>query len=432
MKKVLIIAYYWPPSGGSGVQRWLKFSKYLPRYNWKPIVYTPENPDFSIQDSSLEKDIPKEVTVLKRPIWEPYSWYKKFLKSSKAKVSNSGVVDTNSKSFFNYVANWIRGNVFIPDPKVYWVKPSVNYLSKYLNKNRIDAIISTGTPHSMHLIALALSKEFKIPWIADFRDPWSQLDMLDSYHITLRNNKKYEKLEKSVLNQANVSITTSWTWANDFKKLGATRVETITNGYDETDFTQKNVKNEKFVISHFGLMNHLRSPKLFFKALNEAAKENNTLLEDLEIHLGGTIDPNIRKEIESYHEIKKKVVFYDYLSHPEVIDWYHKSSILLLLLFNSESGKGNIPGKVFEYLATQKAIIAFGPQRGDAYKIMEETSNSYFEYDQVDINSLKDEILTIYKNWKTNEYSENIEDIKKYSRRNLTRQLANILEEITS
>ncbi len=432
MKKVLIIAYYWPPSGGSGVQRWLKFSKYLPTFNWQPIIYTPENPDFSIQDLSLEKDIPKEATVLKRPIWEPYSWYKKFLKSSKAKVSNSGVVDTNSKSFFNYIANWIRGNIFIPDPKVYWVKPSVKYLKEYLKQNRIDVIISTGTPHSMHLIPLALCKELDIPWIADFRDPWSQLDMLDNYHITKSNKKKYQELERAVLKSADVSITTSWTWANDFKKLGANRVETITNGYDASDFRQTSIKSEKFVISHFGLMNHLRSPKQFFNALDEASKMNASLLEDLEIHLGGTIDPNIRKEIESYQELKDKVVFYDYLSHPEVIQWYHKSSILLLLLFNSESGKGNIPGKVFEYLATQKPIIAFGPHKGDAYQIMEETSNSYFEYDQVDIISLKENILSIYEDWKSGKESENKEDIESYSRENLSRQLVSILEEITS
>ena len=132
-KKILIITYYWPPSAGSGVQRWLKFAKYLPQYHWKPIVYTPENPDFSVQDTSLLKDIPAECEVLKQPIWEPYRLYRKlsFFRKNKNSI-NFGVVKTDKKSLANRLVLWLRGNFFVPDPRVFWVRPSVKFLNNYI------------------------------------------------------------------------------------------------------------------------------------------------------------------------------------------------------------------------------------------------------------------------------------------------------------
>ncbi|MEQ8423858.1 MAG: glycosyl transferase, partial [Cyclobacteriaceae bacterium] len=203
-KKVLIITYYWPPSGGSGVQRWLKFVKYLTRMGWEPYVYTPENPSFTIKDPSLDKDVPNSVEVLKLPIWEPYQlffWLQGI--AGKRKTQQSDLISTGKKSLFQKVSSWIRGNFFIPDARIYWVKPSVTFLSGFIGANQIGRIITTGPPHSIHLIGLKLKKKLpEIQWIADFRDPWSEWDLLDTLSLTSWARSRHRKLERSVLSTA--------------------------------------------------------------------------------------------------------------------------------------------------------------------------------------------------------------------------------------
>ena len=170
MKKVLIITYYWPPAGGSGVQRWLKFSKYLPENGWKPYIFTPDSPSFQIKDEDLFSDIHIETEVWKTPIWEPYSLKDKLF--GKSESSNAGVIQ-NKYSIKNKIMNWVRGNIFIPDPKVFWVRPSIKLLSKKIKEEGITHVVSTGPPHSMQLIALGLKKQNPdLKWVADFRDPW--------------------------------------------------------------------------------------------------------------------------------------------------------------------------------------------------------------------------------------------------------------------
>lgn len=432
MKRVLIIAYYWPPSGGSGVQRWLKFAKYLPQFGWEPIIYTPENPDFSLYDESLLADIPKEVKVIKQPIWEPYSLGRKLMGRKKDEKSSAGVV--SNVSLKGKVMNWIRGNLFIPDPKVFWRKPSVKFLTDYLKANPVDAIISTGTPHSMHLIALDLKNQIGLPWLADFRDPWSELDMLKSYNILPPIMKIYRKLEKVVITNSDVNIITSKTWAKDLEALGAKKVEVITNGFDEADFNFKIEPYNDFVVSHFGLLNHLRNPINFWKALNALCEEDSAFNDKLKIHLGGTIAKENLDEIKKFPLLKEKLKVFPYLSHEEVIQEYLKSSLLLLLLFNSDSGKGNIPGKVFEYVASGRPIIGFGSAKGDSADIIEKVNGEFFLY-STNHQKLMDSIKNIFYS-SVDSNQERDKDQSKagelYSRKNLTKQLVAQLETITS
>ena len=430
MRRVLIIAYYWPPSAGSGVQRWLKFAKYLPEFGWQPVIYTPKNPDFEIQDVSLLKEIPEQVEVLKKDIWEPYSLHRLFFGNKADKIKSAGVVTASKSSWKSYLSNWIRGNVFIPDPKIFWVKPSVKFLKTYLSRHPVDLIISTGTPHSMHLIAKRLKTDIKIPWIADFRDPMSKLDMLESYHISSRNFRKYQDLEQSVIKQADIVLTTSEVWRRDFDDLGANRSECITNGYDESDFAGEVEPYKKFVISHFGLLNHLRNPIQLWKALAELCEENSEFKDDLSIHVGGTIDQDVIEEIRAYNDLNKRLQMFDYLSHGKVIEEYLKSSVLLLLLFNSKSGTGNIPGKLFEYLAAKKPIIAFGKGDGDSKEIIIKTqSGSFFDYDEDNIKELKAQLLSTYRQFKEKHIREPI-DAYNYSRFALTEKLVGYLNEL--
>ena len=423
MKKVLIITYYWPPAGGSGVQRWLKFTKYLPKYDWKPIVYTPENPYFEVKDEALLDDIPFETEVWKTPIWEPYTLKDKIF--GKGERSQSAGVISNKKSLKNKVLNWVRGNIFIPDPKVYWVKPSIKILLKNIKKEGIEYIITTGPPHSMHLIGLGLKKAMpNLKWIADFRDPWSELDLLDEFHLSSSSTKKHKDLEKKVLQTADVALTVSETWVEDLKRLGGGRVEFITNGYDAADFELKPKTNDKFIIGHYGLLNHLRNPKNLWKALADLCDENAEFNARLEIHLSGNIDDEVLAEIEAYLQLKKKVKFLGYLSHAQVLEQYNEADLLLLLLFNSKSGVGNYPGKIFEYFAAQKPILAFGPEGSDTQCLISDSqTGSYFSYEE---QNIENEILNLF-NGRSKLVSS---DISRFSRENLSVELSDLLNKL--
>tara|TARA_Y100001978_G_scaffold201867_1_gene221253 strand:- start:51 stop:1331 length:1281 start_codon:yes stop_codon:yes gene_type:complete len=426
MKKVLIISYYWPPSGGSGVQRWLKFAKYLPKFNWKPIIYTPENPYFDLMDNSLVAEIPNEVEVVKTKIWEPY--YLKDKIFGKSKNSQTSGLINNTFSLKNYFFNWIRGNFFVPDPKIFWVKKSIKFLLKYINKNNIEYIVSTGPPHSMHLIALALKKKNKnLKWIADFRDPWSKLDLLDNFHLSYFAKNKNKLLEKNVLFKANLILTVSEKWKDDFKKLGAKNVKVITNGYDDSDFTnyKSNTSKEKFVIGHYGLINHLRNPNNFWKALDEICLKNKDFSKKLEIHLSGNIDKNIIKEISNYSAINRKIKMLGYLSHKDVINAYSNTSLLLVLLFNSKSGLGNHPAKLFECIACKKQFFVFGPENSDTQKLLNKTKIGEYLLYSDNIENLKEKIIKAYNNQSVNYKFSNV-----FSREKLTLDLAEILNKI--
>jgi glycosyltransferase involved in cell wall biosynthesis len=423
MKKVLIITYYWPPAGGSGVQRWLKFSKYLPENGWKPYIFTPDSPSFEIKDEDLFKDVHVEAEVWKTPIWEPYTLRDKLF--GKSESTNAGIIQDKS-STKNKLQNWVRGNIFIPDPKVFWIKPSIKLLTKKIKEEGITHIVSTGPPHSMHLIALGLKKQNPdLKWIADFRDPWSELDLLNDFHLTKKSKQKYRKLEKEVLQNSDVCLTVSETWVESFKDLGSNNVKLVTNGFDEEDFTIKEKENDKFIIGHFGLLNHLRNPKNLWKTLHDLCDENPEFNEKLEIRLSGNIDTEVLQNITQYFHLKTKVKVLGYLSHKEVLNQYNEASVLLLLLFNSVSGIGNYPGKIFEYFAAKRPILAFGPKESDTQKLMEKTkSGIYHDYSD---DNLKESIISLFEN---KEEFITSDKINNFTRKKLTQQLSDLLDKM--
>ena len=234
MKKVLIITYYWPPSGGSGVQRWLKFVKFLPQYGWKPIIIVPKDPEYPIYDYSLLNDIPKEAEIIELPIWEPYNIFKKLSgKKKNERVNNGLLFDNKSQSLFVKISLWIRGNLLIPDPRIFWVRPSIRRLKKILPEINPEVVVTTGPPHSVHLIGLELKKSFKnLRWISDFRDPWSEFQMLSEFYTSKFSYKRQRYLEKRVLDSASIITTVSPSWKKVLQSSTKTPVECITNGYD--------------------------------------------------------------------------------------------------------------------------------------------------------------------------------------------------------
>ncbi len=432
MQKILILTYYWPPSGGAGVQRWLKFVKYLQNFGYQPIVYTALNGEMPVIDTSLQTDVPDNIVVLKTPIWEPYSIYKKFIGRKKDdKINASFLNETKKTGFTQKISVWIRGNFFIPDARKYWIKPSIKYLDEYLKNNTINYIISSGPPHSMHLIALGLKKHHPtIKWIADFRDPWTNIDFYEQLMLSNWANKKHHQQQLNVITQANCVLSVGQTMSDEFlefyKNSGGKDVnkfKVITNGFDNEDIKSNTViKDEKFSIAHIGTLVKDRNPQVLWKVLSKLIKENPSFEKQLQIKLVGKIDIYVKEQIEVFG-LSKYVYKIDYLPHNEVITEQQKSKILLLLVNNTKNAKGILTGKFFEYMLANVPVLAIGPNNGDLAKIMHQTQVGLISDFEDEINIEKN-ILSLFNNQTVN---RNETEIVKYSRKNLTQQLAHIL-----
>jgi len=426
-KKILIITYYWPPAGGPGVQRWLKFAKYLPDFGWKPVIYTPENPSYPLLDETLMKDVPENIEMVRTKIWEPYQLAEKLNKSNKKFKAGQFDVGKN-QSWKSKLSIWVRGNFFIPDARVFWVKPSITFLEKYLREHQIDTIVTSGPPHSLHLIGLGLKDKMPdLKWIADFRDPWTEISYYKHLKLTKSSDKKHRQLESAVFKNADITLATSYTDAENFRKAGANAV-CITNGFDESDSEGK-VKGQnhqdQFTLSYIGVLEQLRNPENLWKALDELIKENTDFAADFKLKFAGRIDDKILYAIEN-SSLKNHILNLGYLSHGKAVEEMQNSSLLLITNFPNEASKGIIPGKIFEYLASGKQILSFGPDQADVAKILNETqSGKHFNYQ--DTETVKKFILEKFNLWKEGSLHENTQHIEQFSRKNLTRQLTEIL-----
>lgn len=428
-KKILIISYYWPPAGGPGVQRWLKFVKYLPEFGWEPTVFIPENPSYPIVDETLQKDVPVNLKMIKTKIWEPYQLAEKFGKDNKKFKAGQFDVGEN-QSWKAKLSIFVRGNFFIPDARVFWVKPSVEFLEKYLKANHYDALVTTGPPHSLHLIGLGLKKKLpNLKWIADFRDPWTEISYYKHLKLTKFADKKHRNLEAEVFKNADITLATSYTDAENFRKKGANAF-CITNGFDSEVRNQKSeVGSEnsttKFTLSYVGVLEQLRNPEILWETLNDLVSENEEFAKDFELKFVGRLDDKILKKIENF-SLKNNLTNLGYQTHDVALSEMQNSSVLLMTNFPQESSKGIIPGKIFEYLATGKTILSFGPKDADVEKILSETkAGKHFGYDEKD--NLKNFIVETYQNWKSGNLNKNAENIEQFSRKNLTQKLVDLM-----
>ena len=433
MKRVLIITYYWPPSGGSGVQRWLKMSKYLPEYGWQPVIYTPEDGEYPIIDTSLEKDVAPKAEIIRRPIVEPYSLYKKFLGIRKEEKVKVGFINEKEKKtgWKENLALWIRGNLFIPDARCWWVKPSVQYLKSYLKEHPVDAIISTGPPHSMHLIAIKLKAELGIPWIADFRDPWTEIDYYDELHLSRWADRKQHKMEREVLAQADKVVTVGWDCARSLGRLGKRNVRVILNGYDwNIGTTQQAVPlSQEFTLTHLGVVAPTRNVPQLWEALKELKEEIAGFGEKLKIKLVGQVDQSVVQSLTA-NGLMDNAEITPYIPHDEVQQVQQSSQVLLLLINNAPNAKGILTGKLFEYLVSGRPILCIGPEDGDAARILKETQLGItIGFDNKD--KMKEVILDYYNKYLENNLpSHDIKAIEKYSRKALAGEYAKLLDKI--
>ncbi len=432
MKKALIISYYWPPSGGAGVQRWLKFVKYLRDFDWEPVVFCPENPEYPETDSSLFADVPPSLEVLKLPIWEPYTLYKRFLGQKKGeKISAAFLSEKKKNKTLEDISVWIRGNLFIPDARKFWIRPAVKYLEKYLAAHPADVIISTGPPHTTHLIALALAGRTGTPWLADFRDPWTNIDFYKELKLSSRADKKHHKLELEVLQKASAVTVVSNTMASDFNKIHPRGYKVITNGYDQQDIAGDSVVtlDSKFSLAHIGTLASARNPLTLWKALRNLLVSDPALAADLEIKLVGKIDHSVITSLEEYG-LTGFVRKIDYLSHDRVVVCQQQSQVLLLIINNTPNAGMILTGKFFEYMAAKRPILCLGPEDGDASLILEETRAGLLAgFD--DVEKMEKHILHYYRMFQTNRLEVVSRQTEKYSRRELTRELSQVLNDIS-
>jgi glycosyltransferase involved in cell wall biosynthesis len=431
LKKVLIITYYWPPSGGAGVQRWLKFAKYLRDFAWEPVVFTVCNGEFPEQDLSLLPDVPDNIEVLKQPIWEPYLFYKFFTGKRKNDKIHAGFLSEKKQvSLMQQVAVWIRGNFFIPDARMFWIKPSIKTLSAYLKKKSVDAIVTTGPPHSCHLIGLALHTKFNIPWLADFRDPWTNIDFYKELKLTQWADNKHHRLEKKVIETADSVLTIGHTMQQEFAQQFGRTIDCITNGFDEADCTNEKVKMDiTFSISHIGTMVKTRNPVVLWKALQALLIELPDLKNHLEIKLVGKVDHAILASLQE-HALTPFITIINYLTHADVIKAQHQSQLLLLVVNDTPNSRGVITGKIFEYLLAKRPILCIGPPDGDAAYIVQSThAGQVVNFDELE--KTKNVISDYFQKFKQNNLHCNSTGIEAYNRKNLTQQLATILNSIT-
>ena len=424
MKKVLIITYYWPPAGGPGVQRWLKFVKYLPEFNIQPIVYCPENPLYPTLDSSLLQEVDSKITVLKHPIKEPLRFLSLLFKSKTNILSKGGIPDSKKQSLFERFLLYIRGNFFVPDARVFWVKPSVKYLSSYISKHQIDTIITTGPPHSVHLIGMQLKVKHKLRWYADFRDPWTDISYHKNLNLTQNTQQKHFKLERQVLNTSDQIIVTSSQTKQLFSKITQPPISVITNGFDDENVSSITL-DSKFSLTHIGSIFDQRNPTLLWNVLSELIEEFPEFKANFQLVLVGNVSADIKASMDSA-KLTSFLKIVGSVTHNEAIMYQRKTQVLLLIEANTTEASYIIPGKLFEYINANRPILALGPKQSDIPSILKDTqTGKYFDYENE--TALKTHILELFENYKTNSLSVASKDIERFSRINCTKQLVEVL-----
>lgn len=429
MKRVLVITYYWPPSGGSGVQRWVKFAKYLPLHGWQPVIYTPENPEISLADQSLEKDIPAEAEIIRTRIFEPYQAYRKL--SGKKASGEVNPISSGQKSLPKRFALWVRANLFVPDPRISWVRPSVKFLKKYLMEHPVDVIVSTGPPHSMHLIARKLSKATGTPWVADFRDPWTRMFFFKHLPLSPMARKKQFRLEHKVLSDATAIISVSPLVAQDFCEMTDTPVHLITNGYDAEDYEALSgpAVQETFNIVHTGLFAANGNPVALWEVLAEKCAGDEEFAASLRITLAGKTDSEI---IESICKcgLKEKLENRGYLPHGETVRCQKNATLLILPLRKEPEYRSVLPGKIFEYLAARRPVLQIGEPSGAAADVISSCAAGVCA-DWADKETLRSFVDECWEKYSAGADMTTKGNIEKYSRTAVTDQLAALLDCIT-
>jgi glycosyltransferase involved in cell wall biosynthesis len=422
MNKVLIITYYWPPSGGAGVQRWLKFSKYLPEFGWEPIILTvdPEFAAYPVTDKSLTDELPSSLKVYKTPAIDYFAIYKR----DKTKIPTAGFASSVDSSIKGKILRFIRGNFFIPDPRKGWNKFAFKKACEIIETEGIKHVITTSPPHSTQLIGLNIKNKYpSIKWIADLRDPWTGIYYYEQFFPTFISKRIDSSFEKSVLKKADRLITIGSSLKTSFSLIEpgiSDKTEVITNGYDADDFSGSNKSSPAvFTISYIGTLSDTYPINGFMDAI-VLFRETGHLVN---LRFVGTVSQK-QKELILEKSDSSSVEFVNYVDHSSAIKFLTESSALLLIIPDHKSNKSIITGKLFEYVASGKPVICLGPTDGDAAEILRETGHGYtFSYN--DTKGITDYLSALISdNTIVEKISPGI-----FSRIELTRKVSSVLND---
>ncbi len=426
MKRVLVIAYYWPPSGGSGVQRWVKFCKYLPMEGWEPVVFAPENADYPSLDPSFQAEVPADVEVLRGRIWEPYAAYRKLTGAGSTQVTE---ISSGPKTWKQRLSLWIRANLFVPDPRVGWVRPSVKFLKKYLKEHSVDAIVTTGPPHSVHLIGQKLHRATGIPWVPDFRDPWSRMYYLKYLPMTDATWRKLRIMEQGVLDSSSTVLACTPLMQEEFQAQTQTPVANITNGFDEEDFTGPAPSGDGlFNITHTGLFAADGNPLTLWKVLGEMAADDSRFREALRLRLVGKVDREVLEAI-SAAGLQANVVAPGYCDHLTAVREQRSATLLLLPLRQDPEYRPILPGKLFEYLAARRPVLGIGQPDGAMARVLT-AAQAGVTADWEDATAMRAFIGKAWEQYCQGSVPVTSGDIGPYSRRATAHELAQLLERL--
>lgn len=425
MKRVLIISYYWPPSGGAGVQRWLKFSKFLPKYGWEPIILTvdPQTASYPVTDSSLGEQLSPDLRIIRTRSKESFSFYKKV--SGSSKIPYAGFAnDTNSVSFKEKAARFVRGNFFLPDPRKGWNKYAQKAAMELIQKEKIHCIISTGPPHSSHFIGKKLQLLTNIPWIADFRDPWTDIYYYRKFYPTFVAHRINLRMEKDIL----VSSTKILTVSKGFKELfvkkeciSPEKISIIPNGFDPFDLpSTMQSQTGCFNITYVGTLADTYPMDTFISCMDELSRVH----KDINLRFIGSISGAQKEKLDAIKELK--VEYINYVEHSMALVYMKQANVLLLVIPESSEGNGILPGKIFEYLAAERPILGIGPEKGDSARILLETGAGKM-LSSNNKTEMQNTIMNYYKAYKNKQDFVSDKSYLRYSRENLSKELSDLL-----
>lgn len=433
LKKVLIISYAWPPCGGIGVLRNLKIAKYLPQFGWQPIIYTALNADYSIIDRSNQRHVSPDTVLLRQPIIEPFGVYKRLTN----RPPNAPLVDLlnnheQAPNLFHHLGVWVRSNFFIPDARSLWIRPSVRYLQQYLRQHPVDAIFTDGPPHTNTAIATHIKQRTGIPWLADFQDPWTQVDYYQQLTLSRWADRRHRQMEQAAFAAADKMTVVSPTWAHDLQAIGARNVSVVYWGYDEEDFAEPPppLHQPQFVVSHWGLLGNDRHPDTLLRVLATLCSEHTAFAQHLQIHLAGAVDRHVKNSIEQY-QLSPQTHYLGQIARQQALQQQQQSAVLLLLLNKADNAMGRIPGKLFEYLRSRRPILSLGPVGCDVQQLLEQTqSGANFAYDDAD--ALKNWVWRQFELHQQGQLYLPPTDLTPYDIRHLTARIAGYLDDISA
>lgn len=429
MKRLLILSYYFPPSGGPGVQRVLKFVRYLPEFGWMPTVVTvdPQHAAYPDVDEQLTEEIPAAVDVYRTRSWDPYAMYARVMGREKSTSVGVGFLGEDQSDVRHRISRWIRANIFLPDARVGWVPFAYARSLQIANEQNFDAILTSGPPHSTHLSGLLLARKTGLPWIADFRDPWTEIDFYDELPMTMMARRLDASLERAVLRRVDGLTVVGPSMRRLYEPRTSIDIATIFNGFDERDFTKVEAKTSStFEILHVGNMNAARNPHALWDALGEIRAPET--MPELRIRLIGNVDPAVERSY-SAAGLVEIVETMAYVPHEEAVRQIAAAPVLLLAINHVRGAEGILTGKLYEYLASRGSVLGIGPPTGDAAAVIDQTGAGAM-YGFEDASGIASFIQRAYDAWKEGRAirSHASTPVESFSRREQTRRLAAYLD----